>query len=102
MLFPLLMPNASPASNAVAGVSSEISIQSDVIITEASRGERKPEPSLLTFFADAIGEAETEEKIISTQFYRSPYIASNYGYALKDHFAIPTEQFSLPDEPPNF
>ena len=101
MLFPLLVPNMSPTSNAVARISSKISIQSDVIITKTSRVERNPEPSLWTFFTEAIGEEEAEEKIISTQIYRSPYIASNYGYALKDHFAILTEEFALPDEPPN-
>ncbi|MBT5185778.1 MAG: hypothetical protein HOH19_08570 [Kordiimonadaceae bacterium] len=101
MIFPLLVPSISPMGSAVAGEKSEISIQRNFIMPDVSRTGRKPEPSVWTFFADAIGEAESEEKIISTQLYKSPYIASNYGYALKDQFAIPTERYYLPDEPPN-
>lgn len=50
--------------------------------------------------ADALEDAKAEEKIISTQFYKFPHIASPFGHALKDQFAIPSERFYLPDEPP--
>ncbi len=51
-------------------------------------------------YLEALSEAEAEEKILSFQSYGNPFIAGQYGFALKDQFAIPNERSYLPDEPP--
>lgn len=98
IIFPVLALNFAPVSYSAPALSADV-IANDFYI---SQDDKQPEnrSSYFHLIAEALNEAEVEEKVIPTHFYQSLYIVPNYGYAMKDQFSIPSERFYLPDEPP--
>jgi len=68
--------------------------------SETSKPNKNTDRSVWSLYAEALNDAEAEEKILSLQSYKYPFIASQYGYAFKDQFAVPNERNYLPFEPP--
>lgn len=68
--------------------------------SDTNTHKKNKDRSMWSQYLEALSEAEAEEKILSFQSYRNPFIASQYGFALKDQFAVPNERSYLPDEPP--
>ncbi len=97
-LLPMLVLNLAPVSMAAADVLP--GEMQEMPCSDTNSHKKNKDRSMWFQYLEALGEAEAEEKILSFQFYRNPFIASQYGFSLKDQFAIPDERSYLPDEPP--
>lgn len=102
-LLPMLALNFAPASFAVSEKLSSDMPASELMnfpTSDTYKSNKNSDRSMSSEYIEALGEAEAEEKVISSHYYNNPYIASQFGYALKDQFAIPNERNYLVDEPP--
>lgn len=97
-LLPLLVLNIAPmsvgASDALPGTMHEMPK------SEKFKKNNKTDKNNWSNHAEAINDAEAEEKILSFQSFNSPLNAYHYGFSRKDQFAVPNERNYLPDEPP--
>ena len=102
-LLPMLMLNFASTGFAVSAVLSPDISAGELInfpISETNKSHKNSNHNMWFEYIEALGEAEAEEKVISSHNYNDPYIPSQFGYALKDQFAIPNDRNYLEDEPP--
>lgn len=96
----MLVLNLAPTMLAAAEIKSETLHSNKSLKSDNGKSNKKVDRNLWSKYADFVSEAEVEEKIALFSLQKYPFIASQYGQAYKDQFAIPNERNYLPDEPP--